>query len=72
MEEEVHRELRRVAAQERRTISELVQAAVLDYLNRRERKSGHRSSLKRFLDSPPFALTDEQFRETTEADFYNQ
>jgi hypothetical protein len=72
LEDEVYRELKMAAAQERRAIGELIQAAVSDYLNKKKRKSGHRSGLKRFLDSPAFKLTDEQFRETMEADFFDQ
>jgi len=72
LEDEVYRELKMTAAQEKRAVSEMIQAAVCDFLNRKKRKSGHRSGLRRFLDSPAFKLTDEQFRETMEADFYDQ
>ena len=71
LEDEVYRELKLTAAQEKRAVGDLIQAAVCDYLNRKKRKSGHRSGLRRFLDSPAFKLTDEQFRETMEADFYD-
>ena len=70
--ERVYRDLKMAAAQERRPISEVIQVAVTDYLNQKKRKAGHRSGLKRFLASPALRLTDEQFRETMEADFYDQ
>ena len=72
LEDEVYRELKVAAAQEKRAVSELIQVAVCDYLHKKKRTSGHRSGLRRFLDSPAFKLTDEQFRETMEADFYDQ
>lgn len=72
LEDEVYRELKMAAAQEKRAVSDLIQAALCDYLNRKKRRSGQRSGLRRFLDSPAFKLTEEQFRETMEADFYDQ
>jgi predicted transcriptional regulator len=72
LEDEVYRELKVAAAEERRAISELIEVAVSDYLKRKKRRPGHRAGLRRFLDSPPFKLTDEQFRQTIEADFYDQ
>ena len=72
LDEQVYNDLKMAAAKERRAVSELMQTAVCDYLNKNKRKSGQRSGLKRFLDSPAFKLTDEQFRQTMEADFYDQ
>ncbi len=72
LDDEVYRELKITAAHEKRAVSELIQAAVCDFLHRKKRNPGHRSGLRRFLDSPAFKLTDEQFRETMEADFYDQ
>ena len=72
LEDEVYRDLKSAAARERRPVSDLIQVAVCDYLNRRRRRSGQRSGLRRFLDSPPFKLTDAQFRESMEADYYDQ
>lgn len=72
LDEEVYNDLKMAAAKERRAMSDLLQTAVCDYLNKEKRKSGHRSGLKRFLESPAFNLTNAQFRETMEADFYDQ
>lgn len=72
LEDEVFRALTIVAAREKRPISDLIQAALCDYLNRKRRRSGQRSGLRRFLDRPAFKLTETQFRETMEADFYDQ
>ncbi len=72
LEDKVYRDLKIAAAHERRPISELIQVAVTDYLNQKKRKLGQRAGLKRFLASPDFKLTEEQFRDTMEADFYDQ
>ena len=72
LEDEVYRDLKTAAAREKRPVSELIQVAVCDYLNRKRRTSGQRSGLRRFLDSPAFKLTDAQFRESMEADYYDQ
>jgi hypothetical protein len=72
LEEEVYRDLKLAAARERRPISDVIQLAITDYLKQKKRGDGRRSGLKRFLDSPAFKLTEEQFRETMEADFYDQ
>lgn len=72
LEDEVYRELKMAAAQERRAISELIEVAISDYLKRKKRRPGHRSGLRRFLESPTFKLTEEQFRQTMDADFYEQ
>jgi hypothetical protein len=62
-----------LSARERRPIGEIVELALADYVDRARRKSrAGRSGLLRFLDSPAFRLTDKQFRETLEADFYDQ
>lgn len=72
LEDEVYRDLKIAAARERRPISEVIQIAVTDYLNQKKRKASQHAGLKRFLASPRFKLTEEQFRDTMEADFYDQ
>ena len=72
LEDEVYRDLKMAAAQERRPISDVIQVAITDYLNQKKRKAGHQSGLKRFLASPAFNLTEGQFRETMETDYYDQ
>lgn len=72
LEEEVYHDLKRRAADERLPINEVIQAAVLDYLNRPRRASLSKAGLRRFLEREPFKLTPEQFRETMEADFFEQ
>ncbi len=67
IEEEVYQQLKLAAARERRPVGELVQDAVTIYL-RRQRKSG----LARLLEREPFKVSDEQFREVMEADFFDQ
>ncbi len=72
LEEEVYQDLKIAAARERRTIGDVIQHAVTDYLQGKRRKAPHRSGLLRFLESPAFKITDAQFRETMDADFYDQ
>ena len=72
VEEALFDEVRVLAARERRPIGEIVEAALNDYVERSKEKTPVKSGLRRFLESPDFNLTDEQFRETMEADFYDQ
>jgi hypothetical protein len=72
LDDEVFRRLKIAAAQEKRPVSEVIQAALCDYLYRKKRRLGQGSGLRRFLDSPAFTLTDAQLRETMEADYYDQ
>ena len=72
LDDEVYRKLKITAAKERRPVGELIQTAISDYLTSQKRNSGERSGLKRFLASPAFKLTEDQFRETMEADYYDQ
>ena len=67
IEDGIYQQLKQAAARERRPVGELVQDAVTGYL-RRQRKSG----LGRLLERVPFKITDEQFRVSMEADFYDQ
>jgi metal-responsive CopG/Arc/MetJ family transcriptional regulator len=72
LEEEVYRELKRRAAEERRPMSEVIQTAVTDYLRRPKHRTLPKSGLQRFLAQEPFKLTPEQFKESMEMDFYDQ
>lgn len=68
IEENIYRQLKMAAARERRPVSELLQDAVTIYL-RRQRKNGLARLLER---EPAFLVTEEQFRESMESDFYDQ
>lgn len=72
LEDEVYHQLKRRAAEERLPVSELLQNAVMDYLQRPKRRTLPKSGLSRLLEREPFKLTTEQFRDTLEADFYDQ
>jgi hypothetical protein len=72
LEEEVYDELKRRAADERQPIGEVIQTAVMDYLQRPKRRTLPKSGLQRFLGREPFKLTPEQFKANMEADFYDQ
>lgn len=68
IEENIYQQLKMAAARERRPVGELLQDAVTIYL-RRQRKSGLARLLER---EPAFTVTEEQFRESMESDFYDQ
>jgi len=72
LEEEVYDELKQRAIEERQPIGEVIQTAVMDYLQRPKRRTLPKSGLQRFLQREPFKLTPEQFKESMEADFYDQ
>jgi len=72
LEEEVYDELKRRAVEERQPIGEVIQSAVMDYLQRPKRRTLTKSGLQRFLQREPFKLAPEQFKESMEADFYDQ
>ena len=72
LEAEVYQNLKVAAAREKRAIGEVIQAAVADYLQRQSAPRGKKSGLARLLESPAMNISDEQFRETMEADFWEQ
>jgi hypothetical protein len=67
IEEDIYQKLKLAATRERRPVGEVIQDAVTVYL-RRQQKSG----LARLLEREPFKISEEQFRESMEADFYDQ
>lgn len=68
IEAETYQQLKLAAARERRPVGELFQDAVTHYL-RRQQKNGLMRLLER---GPVFNVTDEQFRESMESDYYDQ
>jgi hypothetical protein len=72
LEETVYHSLKVAAARERRAISDVIQSAVADYLLRQAGPRGKGSGLARLLESESLNVTDEQFRETMEIDFWEQ
>jgi len=72
LEEEIYQDLKVAAAREKRAISEVIQEAISAYLRQQAQPRGKKSGLARLLESPPMNITDEQFRETMEADFWDQ
>jgi hypothetical protein len=72
VDDSLYNDVRMLAAQERRRIADVVQRALNDYVQRSKRKNPLRSGLTRFLEAPDFNLTNEQFRESMELDFFEQ
>jgi hypothetical protein len=67
IEEGIYQQLKQAATRERRPVGEVIQDAVTVYL-RRQRKSG----LTRLLEREPLKISEEQFQESMEADYYDQ
>jgi hypothetical protein len=72
LEEEVFQDLKVAAARENKPISELIQVAVVTYLNQQNQPRAVKSGLRRFLEQPPMNISDEDFREILDADYYDQ
>jgi predicted transcriptional regulator len=72
VDDDLYHEVKVLAARERRPIAEVVEVALNDYVQRAKRKHPLRTGLPRFLEAPGFDLTDEQFRESMELDFFDQ
>lgn len=70
IDEELYREVKILAARERRQIAEVVQLALSDYIQRSKLRTSERISLARLLETDPLKLTPEQFRASMEADFF--
>lgn len=70
MDEAVFRRLKMLSARERRPVADVLQEAVAEYLARP--RHGSSRGLARLLDSAPFRVTDRQFRDSMEADFWDQ
>jgi hypothetical protein len=72
VDDELYNEVKALAAQDRRRIAEVVQRALTDYVQRSKSRKSGRVGLSRLLESDPLSLTAGQFRETMEADFFDQ
>lgn len=71
MEESVFRNLKMASARERRPVSDLIQEAVAEYLAHPSVGSMG-NGLTRLLSAPSFRVTRRQFRESMEADYWDQ
>ena len=72
LEDDLYGRLKMAAAKERRPIGEIVQQALTDYLQKQSANRGGKSGLARLLESDPLRITPEQFRQSMEADFWDQ
>ena len=71
LEEEVFIELKVAAARQKRPISDLIEHALTDYLRRGQAGEG-KAGLARMLAREPFKLTEKQFRESIELDYFDR
>ncbi|MGO9202689.1 MAG: hypothetical protein ACLQM8_19375 [Limisphaerales bacterium] len=72
VDDNLYHDVKLLAAQERRRISEVVQLALHDYVQRSRSRVGDRVGLARLLEPDPLKLTPEQFKASMEADFFDQ
>lgn len=72
LEDEVFHQLKRQAAEERLPIGEVIQTAVMAYLQQSKKRTLAKSGLQRLLQRKPFKVTPEQFRESMETDYFEQ
>jgi predicted transcriptional regulator len=68
----LYQEVKSLAAQKRREMTEVVQLALRDFVQNQKRKRALKSGLVRFLEAPELKLTPEQIRESLELDFFDQ
>lgn len=71
MEESIFRSLKMASARERRPVADLIQEAVAEYLARPAVGSTG-NGLSRLLGAPRFRVTGRHFRESLEADYWDQ
>jgi hypothetical protein len=71
MDESVFRNLKMASARERRPVADLIQDAVAEYLARPAVGIAG-NGLARLLNTPSFRVTGRQFRESMEADYWDQ
>ena len=72
VDEALYREVRMLAAQQRRRIADVVERALTDYVKRSRGARHGKAGLARLLERDPLTVTEEQFREIMEMDFFDQ
>ena len=72
MEDEVYRQLKILAARDNRHISDIIQHALTDFLQRNKGTRQRKTGLARLLERAPLKATNEQFREVMELDYFDQ
>ena len=71
LEDEVLRDLKVRAARDKKAMSDIIQEAVVSYLNDNRETIDRRDSLLRILENP-VRLSDEEYRDVVESDYYDQ
>jgi Ribbon-helix-helix protein, copG family len=72
LEDSVYEQLKVTAAKEKRSIGEIVQQALADYLQRARPGRGRKTGLSRLLARDPLKISESQFHTSMEEDFYEQ
>lgn len=71
MDPKLYQRLKIAAARSRHSIAEVIETAVREFLHG-EKTRQKTFGLKEFLTSDPLKLTRQEFRQSMEADFYDQ
>ena len=72
LEDTVLEQLKLTAAREHRPIGVIVQNALSQYMHQGRPDHVRKSAFDRLLERDPLNITNEQFRESMEEDFYDQ
>ncbi len=70
LERETLHRLKMAAAEDRRALGDVIQAAADEYLRRRQHLKPFDGGLRRLMDTPDFPLADKRFRASMEEDFW--
>jgi hypothetical protein len=72
VDENLYRDVKTLAAQERRQIAEVIERALAAYVQRSKSPGAGKAGLSRLLDRQPLQVSDAQFREVLELDYFDQ
>ena len=72
VDDDLYRDVKLLAVQQRRRISDVVEHALTDYVQQSKNRASKHVGLARLLDPDPLTLTPDQFRASMEADFFDQ
>ena len=72
LDPDVFNDLKVAAAREGMSLGDLIQTAVVTFLQQQKGGTGRRNGLTRLLANPPLQINDQQFREVLDLDYFEQ
>ena len=72
VDDALYQDVKMLATQERRRIADVVQRALSDYVKHSKGSRHGKAGLARLLQRQPLKVTDEQFRQVIEMDYFDQ